>query len=121
MREILLVGIGGMIGSIARYSIGSYFTSFLTQFPVATFTVNVIGCLVIGVVFGLLERNTIGSDMRLFLATGVCGGFTTFSTFSAETLFLLRDGNTVTALFYVLISIILCVISTFLGLWITKP
>lgn len=120
MREVFLVGIGGMVGSIARYGISSLFSSYITQFPFATFIVNVVGCLLIGIVFGLLERNVIGSDMRLLLATGVCGGFTTFSTFSAETLFLLRDGFTITALLYVLLSIILCVVFTFVGLWITK-
>lgn len=95
LRNILIVGIGGFLGSIARYlsqiAAGKIFTS---GFPFGIFLVNIIGCLLIGIVYALTEKgNLLTSEMRLFLAVGFCGGFTTFSTFSYDNLMLLKDNS----------------------------
>lgn len=95
LRNILIVGIGGFLGSIARYlsqiAAGKIFSS---GFPSGIFLVNIIGCLLIGIVYALTEKgNLLTSEMRLFLAVGFCGGFTTFSTFSYDNLMLLKDNS----------------------------
>jgi CrcB protein len=92
MNRLLLVAIGGALGSVARYALsGAVQRSF---FPTGTLAVNIIGCLVIGFVGGLAARPSgLSSNARLFLATGLCGGFTTFSAFGFETLQLIGDGE----------------------------
>ena len=95
LRTLLIVGIGGFLGSISRYLsqvvAGKIFSS---GFPAGIFIVNIVGCLLIGIVYALSERgNLLTAEMRLFLAVGFCGGFTTFSTFSYDNLMLLKDGS----------------------------
>jgi CrcB protein len=92
MTRLLLVALGGAIGSVARYALsGAAQRSF---FPTGTLAVNVLGCLVIGFVMGLAARPAgLSPNLRLFLATGLCGGFTTYSAFGFETLQLLGDGQ----------------------------
>lgn len=114
MREFLLVGIGGMIGSMARYAASLLLPAL--SFPLATFVVNILGCLIIGIVFGYTQQGNINPALRLLLATGICGGFTTFSTFSAETLLLLRDGNILLAMLYVGGSLSAGIFCTWLGM-----
>jgi CrcB protein len=87
-----------------------------TPFPYGTLTVNILGCFLIGVVFGIADRGTISPEWRLFLATGVIGGFTTFSAFSYETITLLRSGHLGFALFYVTASVCVGLIATYTGL-----
>jgi CrcB protein len=121
MRILLLVGTGGFIGSVCRYLMAQFVQGkFLSAFPFGTLSVNLLGCFIIGLVFGLSERGNLNSDWRLFLATGICGGFTTFSSFSNETVALLRGGQTAYALSYVLGSIILGVLSTFAAITLIK-
>ena len=118
MKEYLLVGFGGMFGSIARYMSGSYFTHTLpsAKFPWGTFFVNILGCLFIGVFAALTEKLTsFNSEIRLAGITGFLGGFTTFSAFGIETLYLLKDGSTSIALIYALGSVILGVLFAYLG------
>lgn len=93
-RILFLVGIGGAIGSIARYLTSVWFLKFFpSTFPFGTFAVNIIGSLSIGIVIGLSNRyDWFTSEWRIFLATGICGGFTTFSSFTLENLKLLQDG-----------------------------
>src|SRR3954471_19515956 len=92
MYNFVMVGIGGLIGSVLRYSVALMIKS--TSFPFATLTVNVIGSFVIGLVLGVSLKNPdFNQQWRIFLATGVCGGFTTFSSFAFENLGLLRSGN----------------------------
>jgi len=95
IKNILIVGIGSFIGGILRYLISKYIqNSIFSTFPYATFTVNIIGCFIIGFVMGVSQKGTIlSSDLKLFLAIGFCGGFTTFSTFANENLALIKDGN----------------------------
>lgn len=121
-RILFLIGMGGLIGSIGRYLTASYFTKiFPSAFPYGTFAVNVIGCLLIGIVYGFSERfNWFTPEWRLFMATGVCGGYTTFSSFAYENIKLLQEGNYLTFAVYSIISFILCLITSFLGLTLTK-
>ena len=119
MREYLLVGFGGMLGSMARYASGSYFlhTFHNSKFPWGTFFVNVVGCLLIGLLAGLTEKLiSFNSEIRLLGITGFLGGFTTFSAFSIETLNLLRGGFTFVALLYALGSLVLGVSTAYIGL-----
>ena len=96
MTNILLVGLGGFIGAVARYKLGGWVLHLTAQekFPFGTFAVNVVGCLIAGVLAGLVEKHELFSaETRIFLFTGLLGGFTTFSAFGLETMFLLRRGE----------------------------
>jgi len=116
MKLLLFVGIGSFIGGILRYLLSQFIqTKFLSTFPYGTLGVNVLGCLVVGLVLALSERTSMTPEWRLFLATGICGGFTTFSAFSSETFSLLRDGQVWYASAYILMSLILGVLATFIG------
>lgn len=104
----LLVGIGGGLGAIARFALSGFILPHTLQekFPWPTFTVNVLGCLIAGILFALAEKSNVFSpNLRLFLFTGLLGGFTTFSAFGVETFFLLRRGDFFIASAYVLGSV----------------
>ena len=121
MHLILSIGIGGFIGSVLRYLLSrAVHSMFIASFPLGTLTVNVIGCLLIGLVFELSERGGVAQPVRVFLATGIVGGFTTFSAFSNETVAMLRDGQFVDAGAYVLLSVTLGLMATFLGIAIIR-
>ncbi len=121
MSALLWVGIGGAIGSILRYLLTTFISSSRdSEFPWATFLINVVGSFAIGLVYSLSARNLIGSDLRLLLATGLCGGFTTFSTFSTETFVLLRDGHVALALLYVGGSVLAGLLATTLAFWMLR-
>src|SRR5580704_3740356 len=108
LKTITLVGIGGAIGSILRYLVSTLIhNKFLSTFPFGTLVVNVTGCFLIGVVYAFAEKNSISPEWRFFLATGICGGYTTFSTFSLESFSLVRDGHMVYALTYIAGSVVL--------------
>ena len=116
MKAILLVALGGAVGSVARYEVGAWVLkhSLRSQFPYGTFTVNVLGCLVAGVLAGLGERHGfLTAEMRLLLFTGFLGGFTTFSAFGVETVALIERGAWNIAVAYVVLSV-LCGV---LALW----
>lgn len=121
-RSIIFVGIGGMLGSIARYLAALFLTKTIpSAFPYGTFAVNVAGCLAIGVIYGLSERfDWVASDLRLFLATGFCGGFTTFSSFAYENIQLLQDKDYLTFAAYSGLSFALGLAAAFAGLSLTK-
>ena len=119
MQSILLVGIGGFLGSIARYKLGDLVLHMTAQgrFPYGTFAVNVLGCLVVGLLAGAAERYEVfGPDARLFLFTGLLGGFTTFSAFGLETMHLIRRGDLSTAAMYAGGSVLLGIAAVWLGL-----
>jgi fluoride exporter len=120
MKHLLLIGLGGCIGSIARYKVGGWILHHHApdwRFPAGTFAVNVLGCLVAGILSGLIERqHMFSADTRLFLFTGLLGGFTTFSAFGVETTFLLRRGEFWIAIGYVLSSLIVGVVLLWLGM-----
>ncbi|HLY68230.1 MAG TPA: fluoride efflux transporter CrcB, partial [Puia sp.] len=94
-KNIFIVGIGGGIGSIVRFLCQKYISAWYPHpFPFATFLVNILGCFLIGVFYALAEKgNILTPEWRLFLTTGICGGFTTFSSFAYENVGLLRTGD----------------------------
>lgn len=121
MKIILLIGTGSFIGGVLRYSISQFVqTKFLSAFPFGTFAVNIIGCFAIGMVFALSEKTNMSPEMRLFLATGICGGFTTFSAFSNETFSLMRDGQLFYASAYITSSVLFGLLATFIGYSLLK-
>ena len=116
MKILVIIGAGSFIGGVFRYLLSLFIhTKFVSVFPYGTLAVNLIGCFVIGALFALTEKTSLPSEWRLFLATGICGGFTTFSAFSLETFGLLRDGQIGYASVYVITSVILGVFATFIG------
>lgn len=117
--NLLWVGLGGFVGSVLRYGAGLGIAALTVargttgRFPVATLAVNVVGSFLIGMLLRYVEQ---GSTQHLLGVVGFCGGFTTFSTFSLESVRLLRAGHTSTALLYIAISLVLCMGATFLGI-----
>jgi CrcB protein len=117
-RNVLLVGVGGFVGSVARYLVAVLFANqFSSVFPFATLTVNVVGCFLIGIIFALSDRgNILSPEWRVLLTTGFCGGFTTFSTFSYESLRLLQDGEYLYVGAYVFASVVVGLAATYVGI-----
>ena len=117
-RLIAAVAIGGALGSVARYLIAALVQDkAATAFPVGTFVINVSGSLLLGFLMRLgLETSAFGPETRFFLTTGFCGGFTTFSTFSYETLRLFEDGEYRTASAYVLSSVVIALLGCAVGM-----
>lgn len=114
------VGLGGFLGSVARYLI-SLVIPAATGFPFATFVVNIVGSFALGYFAGLDLSGRITSDnMSLFLRVGVCGGFTTFSTFSLESVRMIEGGSYGLAAFYMAASAVLCVLATFAGAMLAR-
>lgn len=122
IRNLLFVGIGGAVGSIMRYLISVYINrNPNTLFPWATFTANMIGCLLIGTFFQLFEKYIFQQpELRLLLITGFCGGLTTFSTFSAEGISLMQAGHYTTAVLYIACSIVAGLGMLLLGMYAVR-
>ena len=120
MKTFLLVGVGGFLGSIGRYYL-SQVTGKLnlagSEIP-PTFLVNVIGCFLIGMLLGFSGK--LSRDLLLLLTTGFCGGFTTFSTFSYESLQLIQKGELKTAAVYITLSLVTGLLFTFSGIWVSR-
>lgn len=119
MKGVLLVALGGAIGSVARYKLSGFVLQHTLdwRFPAGTFAVNVIGCLAAGILAGLAERQGLFSeDTRLLLFTGLLGGFTTFSAFGLETMFLLKRGDLLVAGANILVSVVAGLAALWLGL-----
>jgi CrcB protein len=117
-RTILIIGIGGFIGSVLRY-LGQLAAGkmFPPSFPMGTFLVNIFGCFLIGIVFAMSEKgNLLTAEMRLFLAVGFCGGFTTFSTFAADNLMLMKDNSIGLMLLNIAGSVVLGIFAVYLGI-----
>ena len=122
LKNIALVIFGSATGGTLRYILSLFFIAKeWNKLPCSTFTVNLIGCFLIGVVYALTEKFGQGeSQLKLLLATGFCGGFTTFSAFAMENLQLLKQHAGATALVYILLSVILGIGATFLGFFLFK-
>lgn len=118
MKSMLLVALGGALGSVARFKLSGWVLhhSLGALFPAGTFIVNVAGCLLIGVLAGMAARyDAFAADTRLFLFTGLLGGFTTFSAFGLETFFLLRKGEVLVAGANVVLSVLVGMLVLWLG------
>jgi len=118
LKSILLVALGGALGSVVRYKLSGYVLHHTIgwQFPAGTFVVNVIGCLVIGVLAGFaVKEDFFSAETRIFLFTGIMGGFTTFSAFGLETFYLLRRGEILTAGSNIVLSVIVGLIALWIG------
>ena len=122
-RTIIYVGLGGMLGSIARYLMALVITKAApAAFPYGTLAVNVAGCLAIGVIFGLSQRyEWLTPEWRFFLVTGFCGGFTTFSSFAYENFLLLQNKEYTAFAAYAVLSFVMCLGAVFAGLALARP
>lgn len=122
MKELLAVFIGGGLGSVVRFTLGRWVNGLHEHhFPFGTLVVNVIACLLIGLAIGFADhKQLIATTTRLLLVVGFCGGFSTFSAFSHETLQLLQQGHYSSLLLYVGGSMLLCILATSLGLYLTN-
>jgi CrcB protein len=122
IKHLLLIGTGGFIGSVARFLVSRLNNRIdWLSMPVGTLTVNVLGSLLIGFLIGISEKSPILTvEWRMFLMVGLCGGFTTFSSFSGENLMLLRNGQFLPLLLYTALSILLGFTAVYLGYLSTK-
>jgi CrcB protein len=121
MINCLFVGLGGFIGAVLRYLISLVPIKNPTTFPINTFVVNIIGALAIGFIVAIMSKNeSIDPKLILFLKVGICGGFTTFSTFSLETSELIKSGSILIAVVYVILSIALGVVAVIVPQLVVK-
>jgi len=122
LKSILIVGFGGFIGTVARFLTSRYFQENVSSFfPWSTLIINILGSLLIGIIFGISEKGDFMSpDVRLFLTVGICGGFTTFSTFSNDAFLLLRQDEWIRFAFYTSMSFFLGLLAVYGGRIIIK-
>src|SRR5437762_14099934 len=119
LKQILIVALGGAVGSVLRYKLGGFALHHAQSwsFPVSTFSINAAGCFAIGILAALVEHHDLFSpSVRLLLFTGLLGGFTTFSAFGYESVFLLRRGLFSAAMSYVLLSVVGGLIAVGIGM-----
>lgn len=121
MKNILLVFIGGGFGSVLRYLIGKWLNNAENGIPYGTFAANIVGSLLIGLILGLaLKNNTLTQNHTLLLATGFCGGFTTFSTFAYENHVFLKSGDFTSFALYTIASFVIGFLAVFGGMFLAK-
>ena len=122
IKNILLVGLGGGIGSMARYLCQKWFAdTFQHPIPWGTFTVNVVGCFAIGIFWGIIFKSFATNETwKLFLMTGLCGGFTTFSAFTLEGIGLIKEQRLALFFSYVAASVVLGLLATYIGMKIIR-
>ena len=121
MKHILLVFVGGGFGSVLRFIIGKYLNNIEIGIPFGTFAANILGSLFIGIVLGLaVKSNTLSQSQVFLLASGFCGGFTTFSTFAYENFVFLKSGDFTSFTIYTLTSFIFGFLAVFVGMFLVK-
>jgi fluoride exporter len=118
LKTAFLIGIGGFLGSLSRYGFNLIFKSF--TLPASTFLVNIIGCFIIGIIASFAQKLTISTDLKFFMATGFCGGFTTFSAFALENQKMISEGNLILALGYITLSVICGIAMVYLGYYLAN-
>lgn len=123
LLEVILVAFGGAFGATLRFAIGRLSDTYVTslKFPLATLTINIVGCFAIGYVAEISARGALSPHIRLLIVTGILGGFTTFSAFGLETITLLRSGHLGMALTYVATSVIGGCLATYAGILLLTP
>ena len=121
MKSFLLVFFGGGLGSGLRYLVSIAMNQYSKVLPFGTFTVNIVGCLLIGLILGYAQKdNTLTSNQTLLLVTGFCGGFTTFSAFANENFELIKNGEIFNFSVYTIGSILVGVLAVFIGFYLTN-
>ncbi len=121
MKNILLVFLGGGFGSVLRYIIGKYLNNAENGIPYGTFAANILGSLLIGIILGFAAKNdTLSQNQTLLLATGFCGGFTTFSTFAYENHVFLKSGDFTSFALYTIASFVIGLLAVFFGMYLVK-
>jgi CrcB protein len=121
MKQLLLVFIGGGFGSVLRYVIGKFLNNSETGIPYGTFVANILGSLLIGIILGYAAKNeALTENHTLILATGFCGGFTTFSTFAYENHVFLKSGDFTSFAFYTIASFVVGFLAVFAGMYLIK-
>jgi len=121
MKPLLLVFLGGGLGSTLRYGLSKYLNSTVTGIPYGTFAANILGSLLIGIILGIAAKNdSISQNTMLLLATGFCGGFTTFSTFAYENHVFLKSGDFGMFALYTIASFVIGFGAVFFGIWTVK-
>lgn len=122
MKQVLLVGLGGAAGSVLRYlTTLTTLTYYTTSFPLVTFIVNVAGCFIAGLIFGLITQETTeAQNLKVLFITGFCGGFTTFSAFALENVKLMNSGNSAMAILYTALSIAAGLLAVWIGLVVAR-
>ena len=121
LKTILAVGVGSFLGGEGRYLVSLAMKGVSKGFPWVTLTVNLVGCFLIGLLWGVFSKNgTEGSNWALFLTVGLCGGFTTFSTFSKEALVMLQSGNLWGFVGYIALSVVIGIALVALGYFLVR-
>jgi CrcB protein len=121
MKQLILVFLGGGIGSALRYWIGQYLNAPKYEFPYGTFLVNVVGSLLIGLILGFTLRSpSLSNNFVLFTAVGLCGGFTTFSAFAFDNLLYLKSGDLTSFAIYTIGTLLIGFGAVFVGLWLVR-
>lgn len=121
MKHVFLVFIGGGFGSVLRYLLGKYLNNVESGIPYGTFAANILGSLLIGLILGFAIKNdTLSSNQTILLATGFCGGFTTFSTFAYENHVMLKSGDFMNFAIYTIASFAVGFLAVFLGMYLVK-
>jgi CrcB protein len=113
IRNLLLVALGGALGSVGRYLVSRWMTG---TFPWGTLTVNLLGSLLIGLLTGLVAKGSLSPEMKLLLVTGFCGGFTTFSTFANESFSMMKAGDALQMALYLAASVVIGILAVWLGM-----
>src|SRR5690554_6614034 len=118
LKTLVIVGIGGGVGSVLRYLTSVITDKYIQNvFPWATFLVNILGCVMIGILLGWFTKQQVeNAELRLLFITGFCGGFTTFSAFALENFKLFQSGNVLLALLYIALTVVLGVLAVWIGM-----
>ncbi|MBP0049173.1 fluoride efflux transporter CrcB [Marinobacterium sp. AK62] len=121
MMHLLAVALGGALGALGRYWVSGWLNNAEHPLPLGTLTVNVLGSFLMGVMFVLvLEKARLSPELRPLIMVGFLGAFTTFSTFSLETVAMIGEGHVMSALIYISLSVLLCIAALGAGLWLTR-